>query len=144
MSEYTQQNALIAFAKWVLDTTAHGCSLDGDDVTQKAEMLGLVERDEVTEPCNEGCACSDHGFPTICYRFTDLLTAAPEQKPIKLSDRLPVEDELRRDAERYRWLKKHGHLDIWLSAGFSHLPKSEAIDADIDEAAVEALARAGE
>lgn len=44
-------------------------------------------------------------------------------------------------AARYRWLRDNRHLGAWFSAGFSHLEYGQNIDADIDEAMIEDVAR---
>jgi hypothetical protein len=57
---------LRAFVRWVLDQ--HTGTIEGCDIEEKAVELGLMTVTEVTEPCGEGCACSDYGFPATCYR----------------------------------------------------------------------------
>ncbi|HDR9087330.1 TPA: hypothetical protein QDB10_003245 [Burkholderia vietnamiensis] len=51
--------------------------VDGDVIQGYAEDCGLIEERQMSEPCSEGCSCSDFDeFPTVCYFNTDLGKAA--------------------------------------------------------------------
>lgn len=62
-------------------------------------------------------------------RFTDLLEKAEQER-----DQLKAENaELRRDAERYRWLRKCSHFDMPQHRVFCGA-YGPALDEDIDQA----------
>jgi hypothetical protein len=67
---------LKAFALWAL-AGYRGDELgdiDGGDLQDKAEALGLLVGVTVTEPCGEGCNCMDwDDFPQTCYRIPEWL-----------------------------------------------------------------------
>jgi hypothetical protein len=77
MSEIEQIAALIQFARWAISNSAClGCALDGADVEAEAVKLGLLQEFRATEPCSEGCACAEFGFPATCYRFADFMQSS--------------------------------------------------------------------
>lgn len=69
------ENKLIAFARWAIE--AHrfdgGCDLDGGDIQEKLEELGILVHVTVQEPCGEGCVCQEYygEFPAECLRLCD-------------------------------------------------------------------------
>jgi len=67
---------LKAFALWAL-AGYRGDELgdiDGGDLQDKAEALGLLVGVTVTEPCGEGCNCMGwDDFPQTCYRIPEWL-----------------------------------------------------------------------
>jgi len=77
MSEKEQLSALIQFARWAISESAfQSCALDGADVEAEAVKLGLLQEFRATEPCSEGCACAEFGFPLICHRFADFMQSS--------------------------------------------------------------------
>ena len=66
-----------------------------------------------------------------------------QQKIIDLESCIERRDQLiydlQNDANRYRWLKDQGHLDIWWSVEGSK-DRIKNIDEDIDQAIMEQLA----
>jgi len=67
---------LKAFALWALAGYRGGelGDIDGGDLQDKAEALGLLVGVTVTEPCGEGCNCMDwDDFPQTCYRIPEWL-----------------------------------------------------------------------
>jgi|GEM_PF-6624592 len=66
---------LRAFANAILEDFPDSCP-DGFGIQKLAELHGLLEPVEVTEPCHtECCQCAEVGdFPMDCYRKTKLLT----------------------------------------------------------------------
>lgn len=52
------------------DAARQGYGLDGGEVQDWGEELGLLVRVVATEPCGEGCVCAEYTdeFPTDCYR----------------------------------------------------------------------------
>lgn len=66
---------------WVLEQTRGdyvGSDLNGGDIQDKAEELGLLVRVDVTEPCcEEHCHCAEYGeFPQQCLRYSDAVAEA--------------------------------------------------------------------
>jgi hypothetical protein len=54
--------------------------LDGGTIQEWLTTCGFLKEVEVTEPCDpENCICAEFGFPTICYRRTDLARKAREE-----------------------------------------------------------------
>jgi hypothetical protein len=53
--------------------------IDGGDLQEHAEKLGLIEKTTVTEPCCENCACADvwDEFPVECYRYVKWMQHDP-------------------------------------------------------------------
>ena len=73
MERAEQHQALIAFFKWAMWQEGDWCgAIDGADLQDKAEELGLIEKTIVNEPCCEQCACAEvwGEFPVECYRYT--------------------------------------------------------------------------
>jgi len=68
--------ALVAFACEII--ASHTGTLDGCDIEEIAVRHGLLKAVEVTEPCRDEdvgtCPCAECGFPTNCYRLTEILT----------------------------------------------------------------------
>jgi len=54
--------------------------IDGGDLQDHAEKIGLLTATEVTEPCSENCACAEYygDFPMTCYRLADWLMEKSE------------------------------------------------------------------
>lgn len=75
-----ERDALRDFAQRVIDETDDGGDVPGDAVEAAAEACGLLRKVEVSKPCGDGCACAEAcaGFPTYCYRATDLLRPGAE------------------------------------------------------------------
>jgi hypothetical protein len=59
------------FARYVIQQALEGMCVDGGDIQDKAEELGIIEPVIMIEPCGpEGCVCAECGeFPLTCYRF---------------------------------------------------------------------------
>jgi hypothetical protein len=71
-----KEQALIEFAKFCLWQGGDWCGgIDGEEMQDKAEELGLIEPYTATEPCCDYCMCAeiDADFPVTCYRYTDLM-----------------------------------------------------------------------
>lgn len=69
-----QRNAALkAFACEMVEAAFEGGSFDGGDIQDIAVKHGLLQIEQRTEECGEICACSEYGFPTECYRKTELL-----------------------------------------------------------------------
>ena len=64
---------LVAFARYCIGEY----QLDIDGIQDMAVECGLIAPHEVTEPCGDECACAECGFPTICYRMTEILKCKP-------------------------------------------------------------------
>lgn len=68
--------SLLRFAGNAIQTLhidALGCDWDGGDAQDAMEACGLLAPHNVAGPCHpEGCVCSEFGFPTTCYRPTEL------------------------------------------------------------------------
>lgn len=79
--EYTSplQHAgnLSTFAKEVIYGALEGGSFDGADIQEIAVNHGLLKIETRTEECGEVCACREYGFPSECYRKSDLLELKP-------------------------------------------------------------------
>jgi hypothetical protein len=72
-------NNLVAFFKWAMWQSGDWSqNIDGGDLQDKAEELGLIEKYTATEPCCDQCACAEvHGaFPVECYRYTEVIRDA--------------------------------------------------------------------
>lgn len=68
------------------DAARQGYSMDGGEIQDWGEELGLLVRVEATEPCGEGCVCAEYtnDFPTDCYRpapMPDVGAPRGEQAP---------------------------------------------------------------
>jgi hypothetical protein len=48
-------------------------NVDGAEMQDAAEKLGLIELVEIDSPCESNCACDQIGleFPLMCYRWTE-------------------------------------------------------------------------
>lgn len=58
--------------------------LDGGELQDLAVKHRLLKPEERTEPCcEEACICAEYGFPTTCYRKTELLKGDVMQKGTK-------------------------------------------------------------
>ena len=76
MSATTSDETLVALAAlggWCLATLRKdNDDIDGGDLQDKAEQLGLLTQVEATEPCGEHCICASVAeFPMICYRLSE-------------------------------------------------------------------------
>jgi hypothetical protein len=66
------------FAQLVMDNWPHG-DVDGGDLQEAAIRCGLLEPQTRTQPCSEGCNCTDYfdsaewADGITCYRRTPLL-----------------------------------------------------------------------
>lgn len=72
---------LAEFFRRAWETASEGRELDGSQIQEWGEQLGLLRGIEVTEPCGDGCNCDEMtggDFPMTCYRPTDLAGAAPD------------------------------------------------------------------
>lgn len=65
-----QIEGLQAFAKEMIEAALAGGDMDGGSIQEAAVKHGLLEPVDATEACRESCVCSEHGFPTTCYRQT--------------------------------------------------------------------------
>ena len=67
------QQKLIEFAQWVIhEHRSEIGDIDGGDLQDKLEELGLLERVRVTEPCGEYCRCVEYDdFPQECLRLVE-------------------------------------------------------------------------
>lgn len=72
--------ALRAFANEIVSGAFEGGSFDGGDIQDIGVKHGLLRVEQRDEACDEFCACSEHGFPSECYRKTALLSAAMAAK----------------------------------------------------------------
>jgi hypothetical protein len=71
-----QVEILKKYARWTLWASGDWCnSVDGGDLQDSAEGMGLIKETQMTEPCGDRCACADvYGldeFPVTCYRYVD-------------------------------------------------------------------------
>ncbi|WP_274644823.1 hypothetical protein [Pseudomonas serbica] len=64
---------LKAFASEMVEAAGQGGSFDGWEIQDIAVKHGLLRVEPREEACGEVCACSECGFPTDCYRKTDLV-----------------------------------------------------------------------
>jgi len=70
------QQKILEFGKWCLDVyfEHNCCDIDGGDIDEALERLGLFEKDTFQEPCDpKDCVCRDEyglDFPTVCTRLT--------------------------------------------------------------------------
>lgn len=98
-----------------------GCIGSYEDCTWLAGDLRVHDGDCWCDPC----------WYMRRFEFPDL----PEWEDLEpYTPALQVEcEKLRKDAERYRWLRDNGHLNIWWSVEGPE-DRCDNIDADIDEA----------
>lgn len=72
----SNNRSLVHFAKWVLWAEGDWCGdVNGQDIQEKAEELGLIALDKMSEPCCDECKCAevDFNFPVECYRYTEVM-----------------------------------------------------------------------
>lgn len=69
--EYTEK--LATLGQWVIDQSRE-YDIDGGDVQDKMEELGLLVRITVNEPCGETCRCLEYydEFPAECLRLVEV------------------------------------------------------------------------
>ena len=67
--------ALRAFANEIVAAAFEGGSFDGFDIQDMAVKHGLLRIEQRDEECGEFCACLEYGFPSECYRKTEVLKA---------------------------------------------------------------------
>lgn len=68
---------LSVFSKEMIDAAFEGGSLDGAEIQDIAVKHGLLKIENRTEECGDVCACREFGFPSECYRKTDLIALKP-------------------------------------------------------------------
>lgn len=77
-----QNASLKLFALKILDGFPELGTFDGGDIQEMAVDCGLLIGNEVTEPCSEGCNCTEYEFltpegkfeyPVTCYHKTEFL-----------------------------------------------------------------------
>lgn len=73
MTNQDRMTRLLAFANEIISASYEGGSFEGGDIQDLAVKHGLVTIESRDSECGEACACSQYGFPTECYRKTDLL-----------------------------------------------------------------------
>ncbi len=73
-SETREMDALMRFAGKALNEARMESigDWDGGDLQDAMVACDLLAATDANEPCREGCACAEFGFPAICYRLTDL------------------------------------------------------------------------
>lgn len=72
-----RESLLASFAKEMIDAAFEGGSFDGSEIQEIAVKHGLLKIENRTEECDEVCACREPGFPSECYRKTDLIALKP-------------------------------------------------------------------
>lgn len=70
---------LSVFSKEMIDAAFEGGSLDGAEIQDIAVKHGLLKIENRTEECGDVCACREFGFPSECYRKTDLSALKPAE-----------------------------------------------------------------
>ena len=70
---------LSVFSKEMIDAAFEGGSLDGAEIQDIAVKHGLLKIENRTEECGDVCACREFGFPSECYRKTDLSALKPSE-----------------------------------------------------------------
>ena len=76
----SEQLALLKkWFKWTMWQQGDWCgSIDGADILDKADSMGLIEMVQKTEPCCDHCACAElygeEAFPVHCFEYTDWVT----------------------------------------------------------------------
>ena len=63
----------------MIDAAFEGGSLDGAEIQDIAVKHGLLKIENRTEECGDVCACREFGFPSECYRKTDLSALKPAE-----------------------------------------------------------------
>lgn len=77
MSTTSGNDVLARFGAMVLiEFNANPGDVDWCTLEQMAISAGAMLTVQVTEPCDEACACSEVGFPTECIRAAAGITAA--------------------------------------------------------------------
>jgi len=71
---------LRAFANEIVSGAFEGGSIDGGDIQNMGVKHGLLRIEQRENECDEVCACREYGFPTECYRKTELLRAVMTAK----------------------------------------------------------------
>lgn len=71
---------LRAFANEIVSGAFEGGSFDGGDIQNMGVKHGLLRIEHREDECGEVCACREYGFPTECYRKTELLRAVMTAK----------------------------------------------------------------
>lgn len=74
-----ERDALRAFANELVSGAFEGGSFDGGDIQDMGVKHGLLRIEQRDEECGEACACREYGFPSECYRKTELLGFAALQ-----------------------------------------------------------------
>jgi hypothetical protein len=64
---------LKAFACEMVEAAGQGGSFDGWEIQDIAVKHSLLRVEPREDECGEVCACREYGFPTECYRKTDLI-----------------------------------------------------------------------
>lgn len=72
--------ALRAFSNEIISGAFEGGSFDGGDIQDMGVKHGLLRIEQREDECGEFCACREYGFPSECYRKTELLVAAMAAK----------------------------------------------------------------
>lgn len=88
---------LLAFVDRLIDGAFDGASFDGGDIQELATEHGLLQVQDMPEPCGEGCRCAQDVpfFPAQCFRKTYLALATPVAGWVSVEDeRKPAEHEL--------------------------------------------------
>lgn len=71
---------ITAFAVEMIRGSYEGGSFDAGEIQDMAVKHGLLHIEEREEPCrSEGCACAEYGFPSECYRHTEVMKDAVAQ-----------------------------------------------------------------
>lgn len=73
-----QDSEVLAFANEIISNALQGCDFSGGDIQDMAAARGLLKSVEAIGPCGEGCVCTEFGFPVICFRKTEFLSASIE------------------------------------------------------------------
>lgn len=71
---------LRAFANEIVSGAFVGGSFDGGEIQNMGVKHGLLRIEQRENECGEDCACREYGFPTECYRKTELLRAVMTAK----------------------------------------------------------------
>lgn len=80
LKELVRELALLrTFAQRIMTNWPEG-GVDGGELQDTAVDCGLLEPNEVSEPCGENCRCAEYGdFPVTCYRPTTALRASRKE-----------------------------------------------------------------
>jgi len=74
-----ERDALQAFANEIVSGAFEGGSFDGGDIQDIGVKHGLLRIEQRDDECGDACACREYGFPSECYRKTELLGFAALQ-----------------------------------------------------------------